>query len=620
MMPFSESHFKTPSINEGIVDLRPPEERNIERPLDTKEKTEMINSTAQTALSRMEMIKAQFQALDLKHDTLNASHLIEESRYWIESLNAQHDFITNYRDETGNETAFEQPLTAIVVAIKDAKTILESLSTSAGKRHQETSDEEDELHIPMTVVEETPKLANDIDVDLASLNQSAEKERAKLLIARQEPETTAFVNTPEAANDNAIKHEKAELSPSPIIPVGEGKPKIASEFIDIPSSFEETQSKYAVIARMTKEIDERISRFSFSKEEADQFSERLFELSRHHAALEERLSTLQGKDLTDSEVIDEKAVIADALHMIEDARHKIREMPYNPKTPREQIHREMEIKKAELKKLEEVSTKLIEALKNTGIEKPELYFAEQSSGLGSIRRGIIKLFGRKERIINPTTLTKLRNEATKAVNEYFSNAYDQNEQLLPGYKNAREQNAILHLNEDSDAHDLWEAINQAIDRTEHEIKAHEDELGIISRDQQQIGNADNEIIRYSSVRTANQILESLTNDERTKDLSFSPKDYVIALTELRNTTTQRDQEKIENLLPKVTSMRDEIAENWISMANAQGENLVEDETVINEAREALKPKKSLARQLKELRKQDEAPTNKKKVPTKKVKK
>lgn len=576
-MPFHESrsgHDRDEA--NSVIDLRSPQERKEERAVRRDQFGERVKSLAQTSLLRMEMIRALFEkTLPVTHQRRTAE-LTEEVRYWMESLETEKERIRSYRDETGDDTAFETALSATIVALKDAKSTIDFIQSSI-ERHRQESQAED-LDIPITI--EEPVTRTEEPEVTVGLSHPSMQEDLDIPITIEDPDETS--EEPEVTVD--LSHPSMQSSEDIST---EPKPK---ELIDIPGNLDETRIKYANLHRFARDTEVEISQYLHTRSEQDRLDDRLLNLSQQRVAFEERLRILQSMDRKHEDTSEERELIADAIHLIEDLRYRIHELDRKPKTPKEQLYRIIELKQAEKARLVSIEDKLVSALKKNGIENPELYLLEQASGLGMIRRGIVKLLGRRETVIHKGTLTKLKKEAKDVITE----AINAEKQLPPDFSESERTDPILHLTDASDLHDLWQALSHSIQQASEEIRKKEHELGVASNDERERSRADQDridrAIRYSTVRTKEELLASLSKEAHAKELTFSPKDYVYILTELKNATTEKKFDKVERLLPTAISMRDEIAGLWIHLENEKGETITEDETIIEKAKKALEAK------------------------------
>jgi hypothetical protein len=389
-------------------------------------------------------------------------------------------------------------------------------------------------------------------------------------------------------------------------------PEAPPFLVDIPSGIDETLEKCSAISRLVRQIEMDISRTPSAAVKA-QLPEYLIALSREHTAFEERLDLLHQVPIQSAEVREEQALIGDALEKIQDARHHIRDIQFSIPAD-EQLDVQIELREEKKNKLERIAKRLADALERSGVEHPELYMTEQSSGLGTIRRGLMRMFGKKELVINKATLTKLRKEAIQAEENYFDLAYSLDETAMPFYQKAIERNPILRLNEQSDVHELWQALHQEIEELSGQLDGplnrdtleapasakvavaetvafRESRSGKALEKQRQEGqdlseafhSAEIERIESSGIEDATDIYHAIQHNPNAKHLTFQPEDYLSALADLKQANSTKDLAQIKKSLPRARSMKDELNGAWIDMTNEEG-NSFSDEAILNRAR------------------------------------
>jgi hypothetical protein len=349
------------------------------------------------------------------------------------------------------------------------------------------------------------------------------------------------------------------------------KTEAMHRFIDIPANLEESQIKFNIIQRNVPVIERTIEGIKqgaspFSNESnKDFFDQQLIQLTNEYLAFEERLHTLQSNGNETTSVKEEKELIADAMRFIEDLRHRIHQIDFSPKKPQEHIEREIELIHVEKEKLESIEQRLKQALKKNGVEDVDAYLNEQSSGLGTIRRGLIKLFGKSEPIVDQKTLNKLRAEAKQVVTNYLDVAFDEKEKLFPLYQEIRKQNPLLSLKEHCDAHDLWQALKYTIHRTNREIKR-----------------------MKSDIDSIDQNGEKVSNKKRERE---AIEEYTKALRELYFKMDKGQTQEIQKYLDEVLEKQDGVADLWIDLSDEDEWAIQERDDIIKKAKEILRIKK-----------------------------
>jgi hypothetical protein len=384
--------------------------------------------------------------------------------------------------------------------------------------------------------------------------------------------------------------------------------------IVIPNNLEATQQKCSNLNRQLKDVELLLTQKT-RYAEREKFDDILIDLSKQYVAFHERLDILnQGVQNADG-VVEEKELIASAIHRIEDIRHRIHEMNFISETPGEvQLEKNLGFKTVKKEKLENISERLANAIERSGIKNPELYMVEQSSGLGNVRRGLMKLFGKKESLINKATLTKLKNEVLQVEENYLNSAYSEAERNIGPYAKTR-LSRLLAIKDSDDIHELWNAIHSEIAdlddqlevapivvEGEGETKAKAamnatiaDKYGYIERSrayQRETARDAKEAYAPTKLRHADDLIKAIKKNENANSLTFLPEDYTDALAELRYAINKEDLRSIQLALPRVQSMKEEISGLYIDMNDEDGRPIMEDEAYINKAKIMLEKKKS----------------------------
>lgn len=609
----------------NAIDLSDPHRKSSESAAELQQEKDLsFTTSAKLAQIRTTLISALFEKASHTQDTHVATELLEEARLWEEDLTKEQEFIRNYREETGDETAFSESYTQLIKADKALKSELNHMLEVVRIWHED----DPTTGLAEIVDDETEGVFEDVNDKDLIIDEAPEAETMLTSTTEQESHEASPVEATHLpsgyhevpANDASeeTENELEALSPdeeriiaSPIISIEQKdtdeylRKAETSPMIVIPNDFEATEKKYTALNRQIKDIEALLSRNTrYADREA--FDDVLIDLSKQYIAFHERLDILnQGVQDADN-AAEEKELIANAIHHIEDIRHRIHEMKFISETPGEvQAEKNLGLKTVKKEKLESIAERLASAIERSGIKHPELYMVEQSSGLGSVRRGLMKLFGKKESIINKATLTKLKNEALQVEQNYLQAAYSEAERNIGPYaKNSLSK--ILALKDTEDIHEFWNTIHAEIEDLNNQLeiapvsdtgkgeakvkgnKAKEDERTYeaertIGRNQREAARQAKETYAPAKLRHADDLIEAIKKDKNVDSLTFLPEDYTDALAELRYAINTDDLRRIQMALPRVQSMKEEISGLYIDMTNADGQPILEDEAYINKA-------------------------------------
>lgn len=589
------------------------------------EKDRSIQMLAKLAESRIKIIELRFENGTREQNTRLATELIEEARMWQEDIAREKEFVINYREETGESEAFSGSLMELLRSEKAVSSELEHMLDVVRLWHEDDPEIEG---IGEGIIED--------NADAGLIQEKAPESETMIVAsdveAQAESSPTEAGYLPNgyhevAANDTeeqqeealeAVTPEEEKLIASPIIPIEQkdtdaflaketaALPKVeTSELIVIPNGLEATQEKCYEISKTIRSVDAIIDRGAgyMDRETLDGY---LISLSKDYAALHERLDFLNLSPQGLKESTEEKEVIASAIHQIEDARLRIHKLDLEAKTPDEKLERLLDCKRLKREKLLSIEERLIAAIGRNGISNPELYMVEQASGLGSIRRGIMNLFGKKESIITKAILTKLRNEAIQAEEQYLQEAYTRNERSIGTYTRT-EPGHILNIKDSDDVHAIWNAItaeledlNSALDIPQHDKGQAEGKIQhaihkgaedtIIrsqARDDRELARRANKESEPSKLRHEDSLIAAIKKDPNWEDLTFLPEDYTQALAELRMATETKNLARLKDTLDRTRSMKEEISSLWIDMTDEEGNLITEDEAYMNKAAKIL---------------------------------
>lgn len=625
--------------HERVIDLSDPSRRETEIALSEQEKSEEIITLAKIANARAGLISTLFERGTHTQDTKRTAELIEETHYWLEDLNQQLQFIHDHREETGNETDFSQAATALIEAKKILTSELDHMLEIVAIWHEDDPQEEVFSDILATEAQKTTEAEASLEDinDKGTIVETAPEAVTMLTSENEQARQTDSVTDAAflllgyhvgPANNTTVEDTNFEgISPAEELILKKetniSESASPAQLIDIPSDLTETRTKYSALNRTARDIETAIKR-NPQFAERTQFDNYLLDLAHRYSAFEERLTMLERHTGPETEETrEEKELVHDALALIEDMRHKIREINFVPKTKQEQqVERLLALKIAKKQRLESVVDRLTSAIERSGIKNPELYMVEQASGLGNIRRGLMSLIGKKESLINKATLTKLKNEAIGAEQQYFNEAYNGvNDKAMPFYEKAVEKSRILKLKDSDDVHEIWEALHHEMEDLGEQVDVpeaaqlyeghgiakvnktvHEAEVVPVQKEQYEKKTKEDEQraaaaeyrknefspSKVSTLNSAMDIYRTIKGSPASSELTFTPDDYIGALASLKLAVDAKDINQIQTHLPRVKSMKNELMQNSINTAKIATDTIPEDTETILRANKVLK--------------------------------
>ncbi|MFA5129940.1 MAG: hypothetical protein WC477_03395 [Patescibacteria group bacterium] len=443
------------------------------------------------------------------------------------------------------------------------------------------------------------------------LKKQAELERAKKdldlhTITDQELEQTvdkAF--EPILATDKAETEGRTDLMnvdvDAEMDRVFEGTEK---QLLSIPSSLEETRSRYLQALRVSEGILEDIHRLARPSD--DMLHAYLVGLSKSYAEFEERLNLIRRIDNPTEENLEEKAVIADAMHAIEDTRHQIHTVVNNRFEP-------VQPKKENLRKVfgEKTQEDLTAEKLDRQLNK-KAAFKEELEGFAAELNQLIEKSNPKivPEVFMPTY-------AQKGATGWLARAFATNqpkikardlEQLIIGIGAAQQRFDSAYYSEDervnampvhgliigkSSVADTWRALNETISRLDEDTStpislgsnAGSGKAKMQARAEDATGanreRIENQALaeRYREQKIENEIrlgvpngaeiLRQIDSDPNADKLTFISSAYLVALAELIATTETNDFEATKEKLEVFQSFNDELLENGIAIDDAQ---------------------------------------------------
>lgn len=483
---------------------------------------------------------------DFGEDKNAAWEMIAEMRAHEIELETIRDRLVEERSERGDAEAeaFADSLESIVSAIKEVKNALNDMRGLVEKNNP--SDSKD---IGETEEDESgTQILNETHLD-----------------ALMPPAVRINTETAKRELDAATQTEVSQAMDKAFDPYIESSPLL------IPGNLQETRSKFLEINRFINGIE--TSLHEATNKNKDLFDAYLSELSHFYTEMEERLTLLLRASPND-EIAEEKEIIADAMHLIEDLRDRIHQ-EYAPDARNTRaVEEHLELKTIKKNLLEKQAKKLTDLLKRSGMEHPEITMSESGGIMGPIRRGLGGLFGTGP-TIDEYDLQKISDAVANIERTHLKRVYSDAERLSAIYAHREKHDPLLNIEGSTNPYKIWETIHNELedldeqlssalgeaDRGQGSAKASVRRDHALSEETEAARNLRmNEILeaKRAGVKEAETIAHTIANDPNVGDLSFFPTDYVARMGQLALSVKQMDRERMPELIKDLEEMNEEL--------------------------------------------------------------
>lgn len=414
--------------------------------------------------------------------------------------------------------------------------------------------------------------------------------------------------------------------------------------MDIPATLEATQKKTDALDSYLNEVQRTIDMGHVNNLIFRSIQDDL--QTSFRAPLEERLHLIQLSPARSEDAQAEAAIIAEALHRIEDTKHALAKTQLKP-LERPQADRlgsknavdpslesQLKLKTKLRDALVMISEDLVQALEKAGMKNPELEMTTYTQP--GILSGLKRLFTSPASRIDAKTFQRITRSLRDAQIKFNTAYYDAYEQA----QNVKERGTlggnmpIEHLGRDADLFAVWKAIheeisalskdveaptvpeiqkgkgegtkNAAIQNKINELRSREVEgTEMIAR------SAEVEAAKRAGISDAETILEEIQTDPHADQLTFHGQAYLNQMVAVMESIKASDQVQTAKELAILESMQEELLENGIPMTS--GAQFIENANKLRYAQ----PRKSKEERAAKRAKKAEEMTRKKKYAAKK---
>jgi hypothetical protein len=522
--------------------------------------------------------------------------------------------LSDFRDQDSEDPSVQEVLKRVTIALKDTKDAIAIFAKDAAEgTHDEAWDEP-------TVVDESDFMSEEETAREKTDVKDADKEDAKDTYQVQDedllPSEKAEITQPvdekleEAVNKAFEPHlsEKAEASIKQVTHVE--KPMMV-----IPADLDSTRSLYNDVALTVLNIRHDLPR---TRPIDDELFAHLVDLSKRYEEFQERLLILKIKVIPTHDDLKEEAIIADALHLIEDVRHEIHRVinRQEQKTPapaatrarglsaeQQAFERNMELRaslKQELEACEDELKMLVEKTK-PGI-LPET-FLPQYAGRGPI--GFLARAFQPKPKINRKEFYALLSRIKKAQDAfntaYYAPEYEERYAkkqpiskkssigvILEDIRGKKAKKPITRrmpldrLGQDSDLVETWRLLTEEISRLDEDLSTPlsmpGDRVADVKISARQHAEKEEKRIRTLRRRevavekaakigipNGAEIIKTIIEDPNAGELASRATEYLLDLSDLVNAIATRERQHIQEKLAIFEELQNAMLEKGIAI-------------------------------------------------------